>query len=218
MRYQLALLAFVVGIILPFRVSADTANCGGNCKECEEVCVDGQCKASGMYTCNGSGCVANPYLDCGCILGCKPCVEFCERTRGRDRFHDSYQCKPSGRKVCPDGRCIGPNERCNEECNGGKGCAKCSEVCTATSNGASCKPTGKSLCADGQTCVKEAAECPQECKADCESCTEVCYNGEVCDRSFLKLCSDGSCIAVNDICKPKPKGGSSSSSKAPVRF
>ena len=168
--------------------SSSSKPCPRACDSCTEVCYQGQCVASGLTRCTNGNCVPSPE-DCGCRTKCRDCVEYCDTLVNK--------CKPSHHVICPkSGKCAENSNFCESDCNNGMGCG-CGEICEADgSGGFRCVPhpaDPRILCADG-TCVQPPPlgneSCPDQCRPECDSCTEVCKSspvrGSSCQPSLQK--------------------------------
>jgi len=187
-------------------------DCEGLCQKCGRA---GYCIDDGKKKCSKDGkCIkADEKCSCGStgsvdMLACDSCTEVCEKSTWSSKWY----CYPSGKKKCPDGKCIPAGERC---CVGSADYIPCGDSCcrkqySATEKMKCCR---KSTAVAG-ACCKESDVCEQYddtinfCKisaSDCNPATEslctatetglakCCPNTMGCKGKYFPTCTVKTC-------------------------
>lgn len=167
--------------------------CDPACKDCEEACVAGVCKPSGMKKCTDGRCIAqninSPIDPCSCNPSCDTCTSRCG-ANGQCLAKDGYL-------RCPSGACVFGDSSMCDGC-GGKPCPPC-QSCEMQQDGTTKCDGSEGTCPDG-TCKEASNEsCPNECSPVCKQCLETCFNG-MCQGVPNKICPDGTCRGIEENC------------------
>ncbi len=199
--------------------------CGDPCDEadcdtCTESCVvrggDATCTPNGRVRCDSDDSYdVHPDMEGACVPGifdcalpgvCDECTEFTQV---------DGTCRPTNRRVCPNGECIHETLRCasGDDCTDGFGnwLCDCDESCGNGECVDNWNDDYLEVCPDG-TCVHEndPSMCfPNGCDPPCDPCTEICFENDYCiefSQPHLKRCDDGRCIPGDDCCQVNADG------------